>query len=346
MKTLFAVALGALCLSVLARSQDLTGDWQGTLDVNGTELHLVLHVIKDDNGLRATLDSPDQGANGIPVGNISVADSVLKFDVLMVGGSYQGHLSADGQAVEGNWSQAGNSLPLAFKRESAAAASPPAKKPGEPMFPGEETWQGTLDAGMAKFHLILHLAKTDSGQVKAAIDSVDQNAYGITVSSATEKDSALKLALPGIGASYEGRIAAGRTTIDGTWSQGGRDMPLVFTRNGAGPPTGKPAGIAGIWVGVLEGPKLRLRLHVSAAETGHFTGKLDSLDQGANGLECSNISLSGAAFHFEVPSVGGSYEGKLNAAGDGIDGTWSQNGATFTLNFKRADSPAAQNRPQ
>jgi len=120
----------------------------------------------------------------------------------------------------------------------------------------------------------------------------------------------------------------------------------VFTRNGAKPAPAKATGAAGIWQGVLEGPKLRLQLHVYAGDAGQFSGKLDSLDQGANGLACANITLKGSDFHFEVPSVGGSYDGKLNAAADGIDGTWSQKGNTFRLNFKRSDKPAAQRRPQ
>ena len=360
MKTIRMAVLFCLLAGVPTLAQNAVGDWQGTLDANGTTLRVVVHITQSEGGYRATLDSPDQGANGIPVGSVSVAGSALKFEVPMVGGSYEGHFSADGQTVDGTWSQGGMSLALVLKRQTAAAsapAPPPArvKKPGEPVFLGEETWQGALDAGMATFHLVLHLAKAGDGGLVAAIDSVDQNAYGITVSSATEKDGVLKLALPGIGASYEGHIAAGRATIDGTWSQGERDMPLVFTRSGAAPAppapapaAAAPAGTVGIWQGVLEagGAKLRLQLHVFAAEKGQFTGKLDSLDQGANGLVCANITLKENAFHFDVPSVGGSYEGKLNAAGAEIAGSWTQGGVTRPLNFKLGDKPIAWKRPQ
>jgi hypothetical protein len=355
MKTLSMAVLACLFTGASAQAQNAVGDWQGALDANGTTLHVVVHITEDGGGFKATLDSPDQGATGIPVGSVSVAGSVLKFEVPMVGGSYEGHFSADGQAVDGTWSQGGMSLALLLKRQSAAATAPApppaqAKKPGEAVFPGEETWQGTLDAGMATFHLVLHLAKADDGGLKASIDSVDQNAYGITVSSATEKDATLKLTLPGIGASYEGHVAAGRASIDGTWSQGGRDMALVFTRNGAAPaPTAAaPTGVVGVWQGALEaaGAKLRLQLHVLAADKGQFTGKLDSLDQGASGLVCANITLKDNAFHFDVPSVGGSYEGRLNAAVDEITGSWTQGGVTRPLNFKRGDKPIARKRPQ
>lgn len=123
-------------------------------------------------------------------------------------------------------------------------------------------------------------------------------------------------------------------------------LPLLFTRKDAGAATTAPKGVAGVWQGVLEGVGLRLQLHIFAVEGGKFTGKLDSLDQGANGLACDNISLKASAFHFEVPSVGGAYDGTLNTAADEISGTWTQHGVTRTLNFKRGDKPAAQRRPQ
>ena len=40
-----------------------TGTWSGKLDVNGTMLTLVFHL-DDEN---PTVDSPDQGAEGIPI---------------------------------------------------------------------------------------------------------------------------------------------------------------------------------------------------------------------------------------------------------------------------------------
>ena len=42
------------------------GDWRGTLKPGSAELRLVLHIAQGDDGnLKATLDSIDQGANGI-----------------------------------------------------------------------------------------------------------------------------------------------------------------------------------------------------------------------------------------------------------------------------------------
>jgi hypothetical protein len=40
----------------------IEGDWEGTLDAGVAKLRLVVHIVRKDGVLSATLDSPDQGA--------------------------------------------------------------------------------------------------------------------------------------------------------------------------------------------------------------------------------------------------------------------------------------------
>ena len=44
-------------------------------------------------------------------------NSVLKFEVPQIAGTYEGKIDAGGKTVDGTWSQAGNSLPLVWKRQ-------------------------------------------------------------------------------------------------------------------------------------------------------------------------------------------------------------------------------------
>ena len=53
------------------------GDWEGTLDAGVANLKLVIHVVKKGEQLTATLDSPDQGATGIPIDSITVTDNAI-----------------------------------------------------------------------------------------------------------------------------------------------------------------------------------------------------------------------------------------------------------------------------
>src|SRR5689334_21741810 len=59
-------------------AQGIVGDWTGALDVQGQKLRLVLHVKKSADTLAATLDSPDQGANDIPISSVTVSGEDVK----------------------------------------------------------------------------------------------------------------------------------------------------------------------------------------------------------------------------------------------------------------------------
>lgn len=112
---LLICAIGVLA-STAALAQNVVGDWHGTLKAGATELRLVLHISKSDNGgLNATLDSVDQGANGIPVTSTTLEDSKLKLVVDAVHGTYEGKVNADATAITGTWTQ-GQPLPLEFQR--------------------------------------------------------------------------------------------------------------------------------------------------------------------------------------------------------------------------------------
>ncbi len=133
-KTLLkALGLVAVVLSVTAFSyaQDIAGDWQGVLDTGQGQLHLILHLTKAANGsLEATLDSVDQGANGIPVATVTLKDSKLSLGVDAVQGTYEGTVKPDASEIDGTWTQ-GQSFPLNFKR----AAAEPAKQADKPAKP-------------------------------------------------------------------------------------------------------------------------------------------------------------------------------------------------------------------
>jgi hypothetical protein len=88
----------------------------------------------------------------------------------------------------------------------------------------------------------------------------------------------------------------------------------------------------GYWTGVLGGA-LRIALRVTNGE-----GVLDSLDQNAS-FKTEKLALAGDKVHFEITSVGGSYDGVL--AGDIIKGNWTQAGTTQPLDLARGAAPPA-----
>lgn len=98
-----------------AKPSDIDGDWLGTLDTGMMKLRLVLHIVNTDQGLTATMDSPDQGANGIPVNSITRTGTEFKFEMKSIGGSYVGTISTDLSTINGTWTQMGKSWPMVLK---------------------------------------------------------------------------------------------------------------------------------------------------------------------------------------------------------------------------------------
>ncbi len=89
----------AMAISAPAAAQEAIGDWQGTLDVGGQKLRLVFHIARGADGkLTGTLDSLDQGAFGIPLGDIALEANRLTIAVPSVSGAYTAEWDAAARA--------------------------------------------------------------------------------------------------------------------------------------------------------------------------------------------------------------------------------------------------------
>ncbi len=103
-----------LVFAISINSQTLIGSWTGKLELGTVQLNLVFNISTNEQGeLSCTLDSPDQGAKGIPA-TVSVADSTkLTITIPALGVTYNGELN-DG-VISGTFTQQGYSFPLNLK---------------------------------------------------------------------------------------------------------------------------------------------------------------------------------------------------------------------------------------
>jgi pimeloyl-ACP methyl ester carboxylesterase len=218
--TLMALALAALSPLSQAQAQ-IAGDWQGTLSAGGAQLRLVLHIAAAaDGSLTSTLDSVDQGANGIPVSAITLKDSKLSLTVDAVHGTYEGTVNKDATEIDGTWTQ-GQPLKLDFKRAPAKAAVPPSEIDG--------TWLGTLDTGALKLRIVFKIVNTQDG-LTAQMQSPDQSPVWLSATSVKRSGNVLMITIDAIQAAFEGKIAADLNSIDGTFKQMGSPLPLALKR--------------------------------------------------------------------------------------------------------------------
>jgi len=99
----------------------------------------------------------------------------------------------------------------------------------------------------------------------------------------------------------------------------------------------KTKGVEGTWKGALDagGQTLHLVLTISKSADGSYSGKLDSVDQGAS-IPIDVVTVNGQSVHLEWKSIEAKFDGKLNEAATELTGEFSQGGATLPLALKRA----------
>ena len=211
------------------------------------------------------------------------------------------------------------------------------------------TYTGSLQAGDAQLHIVLHLSRNSVGALHATLDSLDQAVFAIEANSVTLKDGTLKFEVRSVGVNFEGKVSTDQKTIEGNWNQGSASLPLSFHRD-AGPhkPDAAKFPVEGLWQGALEshGLRLRFQLHVFHDTKGELIAALDSLDQFVSGLPAVKVTQTGSAFHFEIPSLASTYDGTLDVTKSRIAGEWSQSEIKQKLEFKRSDQPLELRRPQ
>ena len=304
-RTLTLIALVVGSLSPLCRAQaQLVGEWLGTAKTGDTQLHIAWHVTAaKDGGITSTIDNLDQRIFGLPVSSITVKDNtltltldtvrVLDGDTINIHGSFTGIINSDATEIRGSWVQ-GQTLELDLKRVSLQDAS---NAVAESQLAGD--WQGTLSAGGAELRLVLHMGAAKDGSLTATLDSVDQGAYGIPVTSITLKDSKFDLLCDAVHGTYEGTVNKDASEIDGTWSQG-TPIDLNFHRSAtplpppAPPKPAAPTDIDGSWTGVINTGATELHLIFKVVNTADgLMAQMQSPDQSPMWIPASSVTRVG-----------------------------------------------------
>ena len=96
-------------------AKELEGTWNGTLDVNGVPMRLVVKMANQPDGTSSgTVISQDGSGVEIAIGIVQQASTVT-IDVPSVGASYVAVLNAAGTELAGTWTQGPSAFPLTLK---------------------------------------------------------------------------------------------------------------------------------------------------------------------------------------------------------------------------------------
>lgn len=124
--------LFAILTSLSIYAQNISGKWNGILKVQGVQLRLVFNITQTEKSYSSTMDSPDQGAKGIPVTSTKYKNSILKLELSNAGIQYEGTLNNE-KAFVGTFKQGGQSFPLILTKEEIEGEKK--LRPQEPIKP-------------------------------------------------------------------------------------------------------------------------------------------------------------------------------------------------------------------
>jgi fermentation-respiration switch protein FrsA (DUF1100 family) len=99
-----------------AKPSDIDGAWMGSVDFGTVKRRVAFHILSTEDGLTATLDSPDQGQKGLPAKSVTRDGVNLKIEATAIGAIFEGKIAADLSSVDGTLTQMGSPHPLLLKR--------------------------------------------------------------------------------------------------------------------------------------------------------------------------------------------------------------------------------------
>ena len=220
---ILCLAIAGLPLAAQAQEDDRNGDWIGALETPGGTLRLLITISSADDGAHtAVLESLDQApGQKKPVSSVSVSESRLVFEIAPIGASYNGEWNAEAQRFDGEFTQ-GMALPLSFSRPGQQTAT---------IIEGlDGRWEAELDREGTVLRLALNVETNDEG-TRATLDSIDQAAYGIPVTSLTRNGADVSFQVPAAQVRFDAQLASNAMSLAGEWTRPGfPDVELVFSR--------------------------------------------------------------------------------------------------------------------
>ncbi|MDR0754198.1 MAG: S9 family peptidase, partial [Prevotellaceae bacterium] len=129
---LIALALVVILLlttMTTKKTQEITGNWKGTLNVQSVDMELIFHIEEDSGTYSTTIDIPMQSASGIAIEKTEFVNGELTLSSAQLQLSYKGTLK--GETIEGTLEQAGETLPLTLTKFES-------KLPGDASLPSTD----------------------------------------------------------------------------------------------------------------------------------------------------------------------------------------------------------------
>ncbi len=324
-----------------ADMEKLAGQWYGPLKVPTGDLTVVFRFeIKENGEYKAFLDSPDQGATGIPISDVELVDGTLSLQITVARAEYKGKISGD--EIIGEFKQGGQPLPLTLKKgEYKPEVALNLSKEIKDKLAGE--WHGELATPRGLIHMAFKFDVTKNGDLVGFYEVPDQNVKGIPVKEADYADGKLTLKIKVANAEFKGTLSG--DMMKGEWVQAGlSNIPLSLKKGEYTLPVFSldlPKETKDLLLGEWHGERKMAKgfYHVSfrfeTDDKGNFLGFYDVPEQGQTGIPVTDAVLKDGNLVIKMQKrVNLEFNGSL--AGDELTGQMTQQGvAVSSVSMKK-----------
>jgi hypothetical protein len=246
---LSCILLCALAFGFVTQAQEsqnrltVAGRWEGTVQVPGNPIRLVIDLAQQDRQWVGSLIAPDFSVKGAPVTGITVQGAQIEFALKHVLGEpmFKAHLENDG-TLTGEYMQGGNKALFIFKRIGDAMVDFPEQ--GTPVSKdllGE--WKGSFEFQGKTFHVILKLPNSGTPTAPSGqFVMVEENAT-FPIGFWKEGTKSVFFTVERADLNYEGQFRKNPPEIAGELRHGPFEVTLSMHPNTASPATDKPAAV-------------------------------------------------------------------------------------------------------
>jgi hypothetical protein len=335
------LVVAGLSMAQSALAQELTGTWQGKLQVDPKTAMTIQFVFakKPDGSYSAVLNSPDNDAiKNMAADSVAVKAGAVTVKVAALSGEFDGNLGAG--SLSGQWKQPGSTLPLAL----TPYQKPVMSKASVDTLTG--TWTGPLTTPGGTLTFVAKLQPDGKGDMQGSL-FVPEQGVTLPMQSVEFADGKLTFKIAPVNGTFEGTLTNG--AFNGLWRQGGQPpagLPVVLKKGEyvakvvvLKMPTDAFGKVAGTWNGDLHatGPQGPVTIPVILRfETNQHADMVAFMDvpiQHAAGIPVTEASLTNGKLVVKVDAMHGEYDATL--AGNTLTGQWTQGPQTLPLTMTR-----------
>lgn len=228
-----------ICAAAIAKAEDLAGRWEGTIQIPGNEVDLIVDLAPGGGSggkeWAGSIIIPGLGVKGAQLSELAVSDT--KFSCTINGAlgnertgkaRLDGHFAEGGQ-LTGNFLQAGHTTPFKLRKTGPAQVELP--RQSTPVSKAlEGVWKGDYEMQGYPRHVTLTLSNPASDHAAGQFVIVGKRTTTVPLDLVLEEYGRLTIEAHDFGITYEGRLRKDRPEIDGTFSLGPAEVPLVLKR--------------------------------------------------------------------------------------------------------------------